>query len=448
MDQQQEAETMTAAATGSAEPSNIATLPVTAPPRRSEVRVVSDPIPVLDTARFEHMQRIANVMSYSNLVPDALCKVKHGDNLVALTPDEIRANCFLVVNQAVRWGMDPFAVAQCVSVVHGKLCYEGKLIAAVLDAKLGMKLEYEFAGDGEAMSVTVRATVDGKPVLDSKGEPKTVTGTVAEWKTTGNNSPWSARGGYRRMLRYRGSREWVRAHEPSIMLGVYSPDEMDDLGEGHRTRQMRDVTPRADNPPDPPEPPAPTAPTPSEPTRDPVDEPFVETSAAADLVEASEQRQLAQAAAENVVWEESGERPATDADKAIEEQHERTKARNAAFEAETAAKATPKASTIKPAPTADELDIPPNLDRRGELKGKDKTLPVVEAKATEIFDLKEELDWLSQIGGALAGCESVGQLMEATAKYVEPFKEKASKATQKAAEQAVANAFARITTKS
>jgi hypothetical protein len=52
--------------------------------------------------------------------------------------EQIMANCFLVVNQAVRWNMDPFAVAQCVSVVHGKLCYEGKLIAAIIEAKLGI----------------------------------------------------------------------------------------------------------------------------------------------------------------------------------------------------------------------------------------------------------------------------------------------------------------------
>ena len=38
--------------------------------------------------------------------------------------------------------MDPFAVAQCCSVVHGKLVYEGKLVAAVLDAKLGVRLTY------------------------------------------------------------------------------------------------------------------------------------------------------------------------------------------------------------------------------------------------------------------------------------------------------------------
>ena len=217
-------------------------LAVAEPVRRQapQVRVVADPIPVLDTARFEHMQRIAMVMARSNLIPDTLCFEKDGDKKVPLELEMVTANCFLVVNQAVRWNMDPFAVAQCVSVVHGKLCYEGKLIAAVLEGKLGVELEYEISGEGEAMKVVVTGTVNGKPVLDSKGNPKIVEGTVGEWKTDGRGSPWGAKGGYRRMLRYRGAREWGRIHSPGLMLGVYGDDEMEDLQTRFITRAIDD----------------------------------------------------------------------------------------------------------------------------------------------------------------------------------------------------------------
>src|SRR6185437_11744430 len=115
-----------------AQEQTVAHLPVVR--KDKEVRIVSDPIPVLDTARFEHMQRIATVMAASNLIPDSLCMTGEKDNKALLPQAQVIANCFLVVNQAVRWGMDPFAVAQCVSVVHGKLCYEGKLIAAIIEA--------------------------------------------------------------------------------------------------------------------------------------------------------------------------------------------------------------------------------------------------------------------------------------------------------------------------
>ncbi len=223
-------------------------------PARREVRVVSDPIPVLDTARFEHMQRVANVMAGCSLIPDALCKFKtkneQGQDVMAWMDDrQIAANCFMVVNQSVRWGMDPFAVAQCVSVVHGRLCYEGKLIAAVISAKLGYNLEYEISGQGDAMKVVVSAAENGKPVLDSKGQPKTVEGTVADWKTTNSGSPWAARGGHARMLRYRGAREWCRVHAPALMLGVYSDDEMEVLSENDRRGYAaRDVTPGNEQP--------------------------------------------------------------------------------------------------------------------------------------------------------------------------------------------------------
>lgn len=194
------------------------------------VRVVQDFVPVLDTARFEHMQRIANVMASTSLVPESLRAIKDGQNWKPLPREQVLANCFLVVNQATRWGMDPFAVAQCCSVVHGKLTFEGKLVAAVLDAKLGVRLRYAWAGEGERMSITVSGTLDGVE--------ETIDGSVADWRTTGTGTPWVPKN-FRRMLAYRGAREWARLYAPAVMLGVYSEDEMEQL-----SRPMREVNPR------------------------------------------------------------------------------------------------------------------------------------------------------------------------------------------------------------
>lgn len=205
-----------------------------------------DAVPLLDTARFEHMQRIATVMARSSLVPDALIKdmsVKEQDK-PRLDETRVMANCFLVVNQAVRWGLDPFAVAQSVAVVHGKLCYEGKLVAAVIDAKLGIKLKHYFTGEGDQMRIYLSdaALTDTqiaglKPNIRYPGT-RILDGSVADWKTSGNNSPWSPKN-YARMLVYRGSRDWTRIYEPALMLGVYTPDEMDDF----RADNAKDITP-------------------------------------------------------------------------------------------------------------------------------------------------------------------------------------------------------------
>lgn len=204
-------------------------VPAEAPARPArQTYQVMDPIPILDTARFEHMQRIAGIMARSSLVPEALASQD-------MPFERAQANCFLAVNQAVRWEMDPFAVAQCMSVVKGKLCFEGKLIAAVIESKLGIKLFYEWNDAlGDALAIKISGTYPGETA------PRVIEGSVREWKTTHSGSPWANQP--RKQLAYRGAREWGRLHSPGIMLGVYSDDEMEDLSHSSRSSRATDVT--------------------------------------------------------------------------------------------------------------------------------------------------------------------------------------------------------------
>ncbi|MRX33180.1 hypothetical protein [Aminobacter sp. MDW-2] len=221
--------------------------PVDDKPKRQLIEVV-DPIPVLDTSRFEHMQRIASVMAQSTLIPESLYKEGTGTDKRELPLSQIISNCFLVVNQSVRWGLDPFAVAQSVAVVRGKLCYEGKLVAAVLDAKLGVRLHHHFTG--EPSKTDYRIYVSDQPWTEdmiARVKPgmtypgaRIVDGSVAQW-STGDKSPWAHSKNYRRMLVYRGARDWARFYEPAVLLGVYTPDEMLDLAENARASRSRDV---------------------------------------------------------------------------------------------------------------------------------------------------------------------------------------------------------------
>lgn len=209
---------------------------------------VLDAVPLLDTGRFEHMQRVATVMARSTLMPESLYMTGKKDEKEMLPYEQILSNCFLVVNQAVRWGLDPFAVAQCVSVVHGKLCYEGKLVSAVLQAKMGMSLHHHFDGEGDAM----RVYLSDKPLTEKiiaelrpgyrRQDMRLLDGSVAEWKTTGTGTPWTAKN-FNRMLVYRGTRDWCRIYEPALMLGVYTDDEMVGMTEASRFRRANDITP-------------------------------------------------------------------------------------------------------------------------------------------------------------------------------------------------------------
>jgi hypothetical protein len=149
---------------------------------------------------------LADIMAKANLLPDHL-RGKPGD-------------CLLVIMQAQRWGMDPVSVAQCTSVVRGKLCYEGKLVAAALYATGSVegRIKYTYSGAGRNRKVVVSAVPRGE------NEAVSVEGTVDQWAT--DNKNWTANPDD--MLAYRGARQWARRHAPEALLGVYTPDELDD----------------------------------------------------------------------------------------------------------------------------------------------------------------------------------------------------------------------------
>lgn len=184
--------------------------PVKAVAKRTEVTHfdVNDPASLfMVTGVFDQLQRVALLMSNSQLVP------KHLQGAVA--------DCFLVVSQAVQWKMNPFAVAQSCYVLQGKVGYEGKLIAAVVNANpsLKTKLNYEYSGSGQQRQVRVYGT------LKNEDKPREVVGTVAAWKT--NNKQWETQ--VDQMLSYRGAREWARRHMPEAVLGVHAEEELPEI---------------------------------------------------------------------------------------------------------------------------------------------------------------------------------------------------------------------------
>jgi hypothetical protein len=161
---------------------------------------------------FEGVERIANMMAKMGTMPAHLMNKP--------------ADCFRVVVQAVKWGMDPFVVAECTSLVHGRMCYEGKLVAAVLQSlgSIEGRLEYDIKGTGQNAEITIT----GKP---KGGKVQTLHGTVAQWRTTtkkdGQKIPNAWDNIPEDMLIYRGTRQWARRYAPEALLGVRTPDEFD-----------------------------------------------------------------------------------------------------------------------------------------------------------------------------------------------------------------------------
>lgn len=189
-----------------------------------------------------------------------------------------QADCFAVCLQAMQWRMNPFAVAQKTFITpSGALGYEGTLVAAALSTSGALEgdLRYEYFGDWSK----VRGKFEKKESQRSGGnsnEPKfyiAPTYSKADEAGLGIKAFGRLRGekeervvelfmsqcyprfstqwanNPEQQIVYAVDRLWARRHKPSVMLGVYTEDEMKEPGE--RFMGMADEVP-------PPAPPAPT----------------------------------------------------------------------------------------------------------------------------------------------------------------------------------------------
>lgn len=154
------------------------------------------------------------------------------------------ADCLAVTMQAAQWGMNPFAVAQKTHVVNGTLGYEAQLVNAVVSSSnlLATRLNYKWDGDwskvsgktdkSPSLTVTVWATLKGE------SDPRTLTISMAQAGV--RNSPlWEQ--DPRQQLAYLCVKRWARLHAPDVLLGVYTPDELQEAA----PRVERDITPPA-----------------------------------------------------------------------------------------------------------------------------------------------------------------------------------------------------------
>ena len=174
------------------------------------------------------------------------------------------ANLMLVVSQAFAWNMPPQQLAQACFVARGKLGYEGKLIQALIEREVG-NLDVEYSGKGDALTAVVTGPRPGD------GKRVSISGSLAEWATKNDDGGLTPqwRGGehkQRMMMRYRGVREWARAHAPHLVLGIVGDDEMEALQEDFRARRAVDISsipsPPKSKPPTPLEDPPPPEPPP------------------------------------------------------------------------------------------------------------------------------------------------------------------------------------------
>lgn len=200
---------------------------------------------VLDGDSLDKMMRLAEVMALGRAT---LPKHFNGNS----------ADCLAVVMQSMQWRMNPFAVAQKTHLVNGVLGYEAQLVNAVITTcapvvdrlhyewygawdkvigkftiKNGDKGEYRVPGwkleDEQGLGVKVWATFRGE------NEPRVLELLLAQARTR-NSTLWAD--DPRQQLAYLATKRWSRLYCPDVILGVYSPDELEE-----RAPTIRDVSP-------------------------------------------------------------------------------------------------------------------------------------------------------------------------------------------------------------
>lgn len=157
----------------------------------------------------DRMMKIADVMSQG----------------ISTVPKHLQgkpSDCLAIVMQAARWGMDPYVVGQKTHVINGTLGYEAQLVSAVLTATGAIRgrFHYEYRGEKDLMECRVGAVISGEKDI-----------TWNEWlcvsEVTIKNSPlWKSNP--KQQIGYLQVKYWARAYTPWAILGVYTPDELEE----------------------------------------------------------------------------------------------------------------------------------------------------------------------------------------------------------------------------
>jgi len=152
-------------------------------------------------------------------------------------------DCLMICSRAIRWGLDPFFVAEQSFMMEGKggevkVGYQSQLIHALIEAMAPLKgrLRHRFEGEGDDTICVVWGTFKGEDTPHEHRSESIANRVKAIGRSQQGNfkgSPlWLTKP--RVQLFYDASRDWARINCPDVLAGVYAREELDD---------MKDVTP-------------------------------------------------------------------------------------------------------------------------------------------------------------------------------------------------------------
>lgn len=208
-------------------PTPAAPAPVTAPVKIPRAPVINSGEfeNLLDSAKFEHLYRVAQAFGRSKLVP------MHFQN----APDD----CFVALQMAFRLQIDPFMLMQKLYVIQGKPGMEATLAIALANERgpfLG-PIQWIYTGSGKERACTAFA------VHRKTGERCETTITWATVEAEG----WSKKNGSKwltipdQMFAYRSAMFLIRRYCPEVILGLHSEEELEDMGQTTLANRPEDI---------------------------------------------------------------------------------------------------------------------------------------------------------------------------------------------------------------
>lgn len=162
---------------------------------------------------FEHAQRVAKMLSTSNLIPE-----QYRNNI---------QNTMIALEMANRIGASPLMVMQNLYIVHGKPSWSSTfIIAGINSCGKFSPLRFEIEGEGDKLSCYAWAY--DKSTGDKLTGPKiTMQMAKDEGWLTKNGSKWKTMPEL--MIRYRAAAFFGRLYAPELMMGMHTVDEIEDV---------------------------------------------------------------------------------------------------------------------------------------------------------------------------------------------------------------------------
>lgn len=173
----------------------------------------------------EQATRSAQLLAKSDILP-----VKYQNN---------PANCLIAYDMALQMNMNPLTVMQNLDIINGKPSWSSKFTRALLEqSPKWSNVELIEVGNRQDRTwgyfVQAVKNETGKTV---KGVTVTVEMAQLEGWVNKTGSKWKSMPEL--MLKYRAIAFFARVEDPSILYGLHTSDEMEDIS--HRKTEEQDV---------------------------------------------------------------------------------------------------------------------------------------------------------------------------------------------------------------